>query len=145
MGKQNSSESWINRKWRPAMGWMYMTVCIFDFILFPIMFTIVQFWEFEAANDAFRQWEPITMTGAGLFHLAMGAVLGITAWSRGQEKMTSSSFGPMGMGMSHNHSYNNEYVSQTPIKNNKPKHQPRPSRDDDDEEAGFDRFGNPID
>lgn len=86
--KKQDKEDWINKKWRPAMGWMYMTVCIFDFILFPIMFTLVQFWEQEAANDAFRQWQPLTLIGGGLFHIAMGAVLGITAWSRGQEKIS---------------------------------------------------------
>lgn len=69
------------------MGWMYMAVCIFDFVLFPIMFTMVQFWEQEAANDAFRQWQPLTLIGGGLFHMAMGVVLGITSWSRGQEKI----------------------------------------------------------
>lgn len=80
-------ESWIQKKWRPMMAVMYMCVCAADFILFPIMFTIVQFWETQAANDAFRQWAPLTLQGGGLFHMAMGAVLGITAWSRGQEKM----------------------------------------------------------
>lgn len=84
---KKDKEDWINKRWRPAMGWMYMTVCIFDFILFPIMFTLVQFWEQEAANDAFRQWQPLSLIGGGLFHIAMGAVLGITAWSRGQEKI----------------------------------------------------------
>jgi len=80
-------ESWIQKKWRPMMAVMYMCVCAADFIIFPIMFTIVQFWETQAANDAFRQWGPLTLQGGGLFHMAMGAVLGITAWSRGQEKM----------------------------------------------------------
>lgn len=80
-------EDWINKKWRPAMGWMYMMVCIFDFILFPVMFTTVQFWESDVSNDAFRQWQPITLIGGGLFHMAMGVVLGISAWSRGQEKI----------------------------------------------------------
>lgn len=84
---KKETEDWIQKKWRPMMAVMYMAVCIFDFILFPVMFTIVQFWETEAANDAFRQWQPITLVGAGLFHMAMGAVLGITAWSRGQEKI----------------------------------------------------------
>lgn len=72
------------------MAIMYMCVCIFDFVLFPVMFTIVQFWETEAANDAFRQWQPITLLGGGLFHVAMGAVLGVTAWSRGQEKIAGA-------------------------------------------------------
>lgn len=80
-------ESWLQKKWRPMMAMMYMCVCAADFIIFPIMFTIVQFWETQAANDAFRQWAPLTLQGGGLFHMAMGAVLGITAWSRGQEKM----------------------------------------------------------
>lgn len=80
-------EDWMSKKWRPMMAIMYMMVCIFDFILFPIMFTGVQFWEVQAANDAFRQWNPITLLGGGLFHVAMGAVLGVSAWSRGQEKI----------------------------------------------------------
>lgn len=90
MSKSESAkknEDWMNTKWRPAMGWMYMTVCVFDFILFPILWAVVQFWETQAANDAFRQWTPLTLQGAGLFHMAMGAVLGITAYSRGKEKM----------------------------------------------------------
>lgn len=90
-------ESWIQKKWRPMMAVMYMCVCAADFILFPIMFTIVQFWETQAANDAFRQWGPLTLQGGGLFHMAMGAVLGITAWSRGQEKMAGANTPPAPM------------------------------------------------
>jgi hypothetical protein len=90
MSKEVKQEDWMQKKWRPMMAIMYMSVCIFDFIFFPIMFTIVQFWEIEAANDAFRQWLPITLGGGGLFHVAMGAVLGVTAWSRGQEKIAGA-------------------------------------------------------
>jgi hypothetical protein len=42
-------------------------------------------------NDAFRQWNPLTLQGAGLFHMAMGAVLGITAYGRSKEKIESKS------------------------------------------------------
>lgn len=90
MSKEVKQEDWMQKKWRPMMAIMYMSVCIFDFIFFPIMFTIVQFWEVEATNDAFRQWLPITLGGGGLFHVAMGAVLGVTAWSRGQEKIAGA-------------------------------------------------------
>jgi len=86
-------EDWMQKKWRPAMGWMYMMVCVFDFIVFPIMYTVVQFWETEAANDAFRQWQPLTLAGAGLFHMAMGAVLGLSAWGRTQEKLNGANNG----------------------------------------------------
>jgi hypothetical protein len=80
-------EDWMSKKWRPMMAIMYMACCASDFILFPIMYTVVQFWETEAANDAFRQWTPITLQGGGLFHIAMGAVLGISAYGRTQEKL----------------------------------------------------------
>jgi hypothetical protein len=36
---------------------------------------------------------PITLQGAGLFHLAMGAVLGIAAYGRTQEKMSGANNG----------------------------------------------------
>jgi hypothetical protein len=88
-----AEEDWMTKKWRPMMAIMYMTACLFDFVFFPIMFTIVQFWEVSAANDAFRQWAPITLQGGGLFHVAMGAVLGVSAWSRGQEKIAGVSGG----------------------------------------------------
>ncbi len=90
MKDTEEKEDWMQKKWRPMMAVMYMMVCIFDFVLFPIMFTIVQFWEIQAANDAFRQWNPITLGGGGLFHVAMGAVLGVSAWSRGQEKIAGA-------------------------------------------------------
>jgi hypothetical protein len=54
------------------------------------MFTVVQFWEVQAANDAFRQWVPITLQGGGLFHVAMGGVLGVSAYGRTQEKVAGA-------------------------------------------------------
>jgi hypothetical protein len=89
--EKKKDEDWMTKKWRPMMAMMYMTCCLFDFALFPIMFTIVQFWEVEAANDAFRQWVPITLQGGGLFHVAMGAVLGVSAYGRTQEKVAGAS------------------------------------------------------
>lgn len=77
-------EDWMNRKWRPATAWSYLVINIFDFIIFPIAFTTVQVYQGIPVTTA---WEPITLYGAGLFHLAMGAILGVTAWSRGQEKI----------------------------------------------------------
>jgi len=90
---QKKEEDWMSKKWRPMMAMMYMTVCFFDFVVFPIGFTVVQFWEVDSANDAFRQWQPLTLTGAGLFHMAMGAVLGITAFGRTQAKLNGAAAG----------------------------------------------------
>ena len=39
------SSDWISAKWRPMMGWMYMVVCVFDFIIFPILWTLVQVYD----------------------------------------------------------------------------------------------------
>jgi len=88
-----NKEDWMTKKWRPMMAIMYMICCLADFAIFPIMFTIVQFWETQAANDAFRQWVPITLQGGGLFHVAMGAVLGVTAFGRTQEKIAGAANG----------------------------------------------------
>lgn len=77
-------ENWMTSKWRPAMAWMYMAVCIFDFIIFPIMWSVIQV-IFNGKVDS--PWAPMTLMGAGLFHMAMGAVIGVTAWGRTQEKL----------------------------------------------------------
>jgi len=39
------------------------------------------------------QWQPLTLQGAGLFHIAMGAVLGIAAFGRTQEKLGGANNG----------------------------------------------------
>jgi hypothetical protein len=76
-------ENWINNKWRPMMGWMYFVVCITDFILFPVLWALFK----ASVGESVAAWEPLTLQGAGLFHVAMGAILGVTAWSRGREKI----------------------------------------------------------
>jgi hypothetical protein len=83
-------EDWMQQKWRPAMGWMYMVVCMCDFMVFPVLWSIHQ-----ALNhgQVASQWQPLTLQGAGLFHLAMGAVLGIAAYGRTQEKMAGAAGG----------------------------------------------------
>ena len=86
-GKQ---EDWMTKKWRPAMGWTYMGICILDMAIFPVLWSVAQ----VMTNQSITQWNPLTLQGAGLFHLAMGAVLGIAAFSRGQEKMAAMNVPP---------------------------------------------------
>jgi len=83
-----ASEDWINKKWRPAMGWMYMAVCVTDFIVFPIAWSILQA---ATHGSVTTPWQPISLQGAGLFHIAMGAVLGIAAYGRTKEKIEGAS------------------------------------------------------
>jgi hypothetical protein len=80
----NNNENFINNKWRPMMAWTYMAVIIADFILFPIGWSALQAWQGTFVMD---QWEPLTLLGGGLFHVAIGAVLGVTAYGRTREKL----------------------------------------------------------
>jgi len=85
-------EDWMQKKWRPAMGWMYMIVCMMDMVIFPVLWSILQAFNHGQVTN---QWQPLTLQGAGLFHLAMGAVLGIAAFGRTQEKMAGAAVNPV--------------------------------------------------
>jgi hypothetical protein len=87
---QQEKEDWMNSKWRPMMGWMYMVVCSFDFVLAPILWSLLQSF---SQGSVQTQWQPLTLQGAGLFHIAMGAVLGIAAYGRTQEKLGGANNG----------------------------------------------------
>jgi hypothetical protein len=89
VGKKKD-EDWMQKKWRPAMGWMYMVVCFFDMVIFPILWALIQ----TVQHQQLVQWNPLTLQGAGLFHIAMGAVLGISAFGRTQEKLAGTAANP---------------------------------------------------
>ena len=80
----NDNTDWINKKWRPAMGWVYMATCTADFVLFPVLWSVLQA---LSKGNVTSQWQPLTLQGAGLYHIAMGAVLGIAAYGRTKEKI----------------------------------------------------------
>ena len=88
---EQKKEDWMNSKWRPMMGWMYMLVCTMDMIVFPILWSLLQ----TLTHSSLTQWNPLTLQGAGLFHIAMGAVLGIAAFGRTQEKLNGANNGGM--------------------------------------------------
>ena len=78
------AQDWINKKWRPVMGWIYMLTCTMDFVMFPILWSLLQAMSHGSVTS---QWQPLTLQGAGLYHIAMGAVLGIAAYGRTKEKV----------------------------------------------------------
>ena len=73
-----NEESWLKSYWRPAIAWQYLAVCVFDFIIFPAAYMYF----------SQQQWNPITLKEGGFYHLAMAAIIGVAAWTRGQEKIT---------------------------------------------------------
>ena len=86
---ETKKEDWMNSKWRPMMGWMYMLVCTMDMVVFPVLWSLLQ----TTTGSPITQWNPLTLQGAGLFHIAMGAVLGIAAFGRTQEKLGGANNG----------------------------------------------------
>ena len=96
---EKKKEDWMNSKWRPMMGWMYMFVCMCDFVVFPILWSLIQ-----AAHGGRveTQWQPITLAGAGLFHMAMGAIIGVAAFGRTQEKLAGINSPGMNSGYGNN-------------------------------------------
>jgi hypothetical protein len=87
---EKKDEDWMQKKWRPAMGWMYMGICTLDMGIFPILWSVLQ----TVTHAPLTQWQPLTLQGAGLFHVAMGAVLGIAAFGRTQEKLAGAAQNP---------------------------------------------------
>jgi hypothetical protein len=86
---EKKKEDWMNAKWRPMMGWLYMATCTFDFVIFPILWSLLQ----SVLGHQVTQWQPLTLQGAGLYHIAMGAVLGLAAFGRTQEKLAGANNG----------------------------------------------------
>lgn len=104
--REIKKEDWMNSKWRPAMGWLYMAVCAFDFVFAPILWSLTQAYFNGGVNV---QWQPLTLQGAGLFHIAMGAVLGLTAYGRTQEKIAGANNGGLQTNVG------TTYIPPTPI------------------------------
>jgi hypothetical protein len=73
------------------MGWIYMLTCVTDFIIFPVLWSILQ----ASLKQPVTAWQPITLQGAGLFHLSMGAIIGVAAFGRTQEKLAGANNGGM--------------------------------------------------
>ncbi len=80
--------NFINSKWRPMMAFIYMITVTCDFVLFPILWSLLQALQ---GGQVTSQWSPLTLQGAGLYHIAMGAVLGLAAYGRSQEKIAGKS------------------------------------------------------
>lgn len=97
--------SW-SAKWRSAAAYVYLLICLGDFMLMPMYYEFLnhkiqaaEFVElalqFEGpatqieALKAIRQtrvWQPLTLQSTGLFHVAFGGILGVVAW-KGKEKV----------------------------------------------------------
>lgn len=100
--------------WRPIAAYIYLAICVFDFVVAPVWLeqanqtvNTVAFAEIRKFDDkdvqisalnnvelGNRSWSPLTLQGGGLFHLAFGAILGVAAFTRGQEKVAAINTAP---------------------------------------------------
>ena len=76
--------SWMFKRWRPMMAIVYMVTCLTDFVIFPVLWSGLQALFNGSVTTA---WQPVTLLGGGLYHISMGAILGISAYGRTKEKI----------------------------------------------------------
>lgn len=96
-----TATKWMRENWRPLAAFIYLTINVFDFLIAPIFMgltneTTAQFVTGIMGLDPSVQailaskpnggWTPLTLQGSGMFHISFGAILGVSAWSRGTEK-----------------------------------------------------------
>jgi hypothetical protein len=86
-------ESWLVSKWRPLMAMQYLVVCVCDFIVFPALTIVLN------GQDHSHPWQSLTLSNGGMYHIAMGAIVGVSAYMRSQEKIAVFN-GPAGSSMS---------------------------------------------
>ena len=86
---KKEGEHWMKSFWRPMMGFLYMLICAFDFIIAPMLSMAMPLYlkTLGSTTVTYTQWQSLTLANGGLIHLAFGAILGITAYTRGQEKI----------------------------------------------------------
>lgn len=92
--------NWMMTHWKPATAFVYTLICLFDFVVFPsyvginkvdLVSLIPQIKDMDPAIQsqiilaASKGFEPFTLRGSGLFHLAFGALLTGVALKNGNE------------------------------------------------------------
>ncbi len=75
----------LMQKVRPISGYVYLLICFFDFVIFPITWNFLQ----REAGVEYGQWMPLTLEGGAIFHLAFGGILGIYFHGRSKEKINN--------------------------------------------------------
>ena len=84
---EHHEEHWMKTFWRPAMGWLYMLICFMDFCVFPMLSMFLPVIErMFGLQMGYVPWQSLTLSNGGLIHLAFGAILGVSAYGRTQEK-----------------------------------------------------------
>ncbi len=101
MPDQVHKETWFVKYWRPAAAWIYLSICVFDFVIMPayhlrsqgnldhvyeLSLRLRPEDQLQAVIQLSRKtaWEPLTLNESGMFHISFAAILGVAAWTRGR-------------------------------------------------------------
>ena len=87
---RKDKRDFMQHAWKPLAATVYLLICLFDFIIapsylgtnrVPLAEVVKQLKGLDASVQTHviqqerRSWEPLTLRGGGLFHLAFGAIL----------------------------------------------------------------------
>ena len=73
------SGNFMDKIWKPLFAICYMLICLFDFIIGPVVYNVLQFLN---PGQHLDMWQAVTLQGGGLFHMSAGAILGIAAFNK---------------------------------------------------------------
>ncbi len=88
----------IHKHWRDWLAVVYIIICLWDFIIGAAWWNLSiqsMFLDCLASGRADQAtcftnvpgpWAPYTLQNGGMFHVAMGAILGAAAWKRHEEQ-----------------------------------------------------------
>lgn len=81
-------EHWVKSYWRPAAAWLYMLICLVDFVIFPALTMVLPaILKGFGVAIAYTPWQSLSLQNGGFIHLSFAAILGVAAWTRGNEKV----------------------------------------------------------
>ena len=83
--KPLKKETWFDSRYRPALAWSYLVVCVFDFMLGPILNGVFAY----ITSTPLVSWTPLTVQAGALYHIAMLSIITATAWGRTKEKLAA--------------------------------------------------------
>lgn len=102
-----ADDTWIAVNWHPIAVMTYLFICLMDFVVFPGIVQVenarynaaklvelaTEFHDGPAQIEAIHilheqhDWDPLTLRGNGLFHIAFGGIISMAAYSRGRERV----------------------------------------------------------
>lgn len=81
-------EHWVKSYWRPAAAWIYMLICLVDFVIFPALTMVLPaILKGFGVAIVYTPWQSLSLQNGGFIHISFAAILGVAAWTRGNEKV----------------------------------------------------------